>query len=77
MIRRLGLDPALCSSPDELLGQDPAYDNSPSLRSTQRDERLTDCISFVVMSTNGLTDALTSDHHFRQAGFRALLLEEP
>jgi predicted nucleic acid-binding protein len=34
---------------------------------------LTDCISFVVMSEMSLTDALTADHHFEQAGFRALL----
>lgn len=33
---------------------------------------LTDCISFVVMADEGLTDALTGDHHFEQAGFRAL-----
>ncbi|HEX4589742.1 MAG TPA: PIN domain-containing protein [Gemmataceae bacterium] len=36
---------------------------------------LTDCTSFVVMSDHGLTDALTADQHFVQAGFRALLLE--
>ncbi len=36
---------------------------------------LTDCVSFVVMLENGLKDALTSDRHFVQAGFRALLLE--
>jgi uncharacterized protein len=36
---------------------------------------LTDCISFVVMQRRGLTEALTSDRHFHQAGFRALLLE--
>jgi predicted nucleic acid-binding protein len=34
---------------------------------------LTDCISFVVMKDRGLTDALTADAHFRQAGFRPLL----
>lgn len=39
-----------------------------------KDWSLTDCISFVVMRELGLTDALTSDHHFQQAGFRALLL---
>ena len=36
---------------------------------------LTDCISFVVMTTNGITDAVTADRHFIQAGFRALMLE--
>ena len=35
---------------------------------------LTDCISFVVMKDMGLADALTTDHHFTQAGFRALLV---
>ena len=34
---------------------------------------LTDCISFVVMADRGLAEALTGDHHFEQAGFRALL----
>jgi hypothetical protein len=34
---------------------------------------LTDCISFVVMQREGLTDALTGDRHFEQAGFSALL----
>lgn len=34
---------------------------------------LTDCISFVVMQDRMLTDALTADHHFEQAGFRPLL----
>jgi uncharacterized protein len=34
---------------------------------------LTDCISFVVMADEGLTEALTGDRHFEQAGYRALL----
>ncbi len=34
---------------------------------------LTDCTSFHIMQSLGLTDALTADHHFEQAGFKALL----
>ena len=34
---------------------------------------LTDCISFVVMHKEGITEALTGDKHFEQAGFVALL----
>ncbi len=37
---------------------------------------LTDCISFLVMRHHGLDEALTSDEHFEQAGFRALLLKK-
>jgi uncharacterized protein len=35
---------------------------------------LVDCISFVVMKQRRLTDALTTDHHFKQAGYNALLM---
>jgi predicted nucleic acid-binding protein len=38
---------------------------------------LTDCTSFVAMGQRGMGEALTADQHFRQAGFRALLLERP
>jgi uncharacterized protein len=36
---------------------------------------LVDCISFVVMKQRRLQEALTTDRHFVQAGFRALLRE--
>jgi uncharacterized protein len=35
---------------------------------------LVDCTSFVVMQQRRLHEALTADHHFKQAGFNALLL---
>ena len=38
-----------------------------------KDWSLTDCISFGVMQERGITDALTADHHFEQAGFVVLL----
>ncbi len=34
---------------------------------------LVDCVSITVMQERGLTEALTTDEHFKQAGFRALL----
>ena len=36
---------------------------------------LVDCISIVIMKQRRLKEALTTDHHFVQAGFRALLRE--
>lgn len=36
---------------------------------------LVDCISFGVMQDEKLTEALTGDRHFEQAGFVALLKE--
>ncbi|HEX4053362.1 MAG TPA: PIN domain-containing protein [Tepidisphaeraceae bacterium] len=41
-----------------------------------KDWSLTDCLSFLVMQQRGIMDALTADHHFEQAGFRALMREE-
>jgi predicted nucleic acid-binding protein len=33
----------------------------------------TDCTSFGIMDQESIEDALTGDHHFEQAGFRAVL----
>lgn len=38
-----------------------------------KDWGLTDCISFTVMASRGLHEALTGDGHFQQAGYVALL----
>lgn len=38
-----------------------------------KDWSLTDCISFVVMTDEGIADAVTADHHFEQAGFNPFL----
>lgn len=47
------------------------YRNRPD-----KDWGLTDCASFVAMRERALSEALTTDEHFQQAGFRALLLED-
>jgi uncharacterized protein len=42
----------------------------------QRNDKLwslVDCTSFVIMQREGLTEALTTEHHFAQAGFVPLL----
>lgn len=44
-------------------------------RRTDKEWGLTDCISFIVMQDRGITDALTTDEHFQQAGFPPLLRE--
>ncbi|MEN3331336.1 MAG: uncharacterized protein V7641_701 [Blastocatellia bacterium] len=38
-----------------------------------KDWGVIDCISFVLMQERGITEALTGDHHFEQAGFIKLL----
>lgn len=38
-----------------------------------KDWSLTDCASFLVMRSDGITEALAHDRHFEQAGFVALL----
>ena len=55
--------------------KDELLDRAMALYAKREDKEwsLTDCISFVVMSDEGLTDVLTGDHHFEQAGFTALM----
>jgi predicted nucleic acid-binding protein len=55
------------------------YDDALGLYRNRADKDwgLTDCSSFVVMQQRGLHEALTSDHRFSEAAFRALLLDEP
>jgi predicted nucleic acid-binding protein len=38
-------------------------------RRADKEWGLTDCVSFVLMREKGLQEALTTDDHFRQAGF--------
>jgi uncharacterized protein len=44
-------------------------------RHPDKEWSLTDCASFVIMDQKNITDALTSDRHFEQKGYRALLRE--
>ena len=54
---------------------DELFDRGMDLYRSRHDKEwsLTDCISFVVMTDEGLAEALTGDRHFEQAGFKALL----
>ncbi len=42
-------------------------------RRPDKEWSLTDCLSMTVMQREKMTEALTGDHHFEQAGFIALL----
>jgi predicted nucleic acid-binding protein len=42
-----------------------------------KDWSLTDCLSFVIMERRHLTEALTTDGHFDQAGLKAMMLLQP
>jgi uncharacterized protein len=51
------------------------FDQGVELYAARTDKQwsLTDCISFVVMRQYRVTEALTGDRHFEQAGFTAML----
>jgi predicted nucleic acid-binding protein len=50
-----------------------------ALYASRPDKRwsLTDCASMMVMQERGIGEALTYDHHFAQAGYSALLRDDP
>jgi len=59
----------------DVVGYDPAvYRAGFGLFAARPDKAwsLTDCISFVVMREKGISEALTADRHFEQAGFVAV-----
>jgi predicted nucleic acid-binding protein len=71
VLRQLRCDPhvLIVAAPPELFARGcDLYARRPD-----KDWSLTDCISFVVMEERALSDALTTDHHFEQAGFQMLL----
>jgi predicted nucleic acid-binding protein len=51
------------------------YDSAFNLYRTRVDKEwgLIDCVSFVTMKQLGITESLTTDRHFQQAGFVTLL----
>jgi uncharacterized protein len=71
LIERLRRNPNLRIVPQSSL----QFQKALSLYANRSDKAwsLTDCSSFQIMDHDGLTRALTHDHHFEQAGFRALL----
>ena len=71
LIRQLRGDPDTIIVP----ASDDLFDLGLDLftRRIDKDWSLTDCISFEVMDQRRIAEALTEDHHFTQAGFRALL----
>lgn len=57
----IGFDSAVCQAGFDL------YESR-----LDKDWSLTDCVSMTVMTQQGLSEALTADRHFEQAGFRAV-----
>jgi len=72
-----GLLSLLASHPStEILKPDvEQFDRGAKLYLARGDKEwsLTDCISFEVMRERGITEALTGDRHFEQAGLVALM----
>ncbi len=70
------IDNFLVSNEVEIIRLTPQlFEQAYSLYKQYQDKEwgLLDCVSFVIMRRAGVTDALTFDQHFVQAGFRALM----
>ena len=75
MVHELETDPSV-----EIVPQTDAQFRAALARYAARSDQtwsLTDCASFLVMEERNITDALAHDRDFQQAGFRALLRENP
>jgi len=71
LLRALDADPNMQIVPCS----DALYFRARDLYESRPDQEwgLTDCMSFVVMRDLGVSDVLTADRDFEQAGFRALM----
>jgi uncharacterized protein len=71
---------ALQSDPKiQIIPQTPEHFQAAFSLYAQRPDKawsLTDCLSFIIMSEQQITSALSYDQHFRQAGFEALMRTE-
>lgn len=76
-LKTIGFVESLRNSPDiEIVYITPSLDDQAwDLLKSRSDKHwsLVDCASFVVMQQQGMTEALTTDHNFEQAGFARLL----
>jgi predicted nucleic acid-binding protein len=71
LLESLEMDPSV----EVILLTNSLYKSAFDLFKQREDKEwsLVDCISFIVMQDRGISNALTADTHFQQAGFRALL----
>ncbi len=74
ILEALDRDPSITVVPLD----DDIYRRALALFASRADKEwsLTDCVSFVVMRDRAITQALSTDAHFAQAGFEALLQSE-
>jgi hypothetical protein len=74
-----GLPACPCRSIEVVPFEAELIDSAMQLYRTRPDKNwsLTDCLSFIVMERHQLTEALTTDSHFEQAGMKVMMLSQP